>query len=160
MESKDLSPGGRIAVGIACVAMGLFAAGISVNSALLTAAPLKSEEIVGVPMGLMFVFAGALLALPRGNPRLQSLLGALLLTSFAVTFDWIAFGPGERKFGGGVSFGPIGVGFQPGELFGRAAFGFFAVVLDIFAIVMWVVLFKSVFGSGAQSEVFSEKDVQ
>jgi hypothetical protein len=158
MGTRDLSPGGRIAIGIACVAMGLGLTGISVNSALLTTAPLKSQEIIGVPAGLMFVFAGALLALPPDNTRLRSWLGAFLLTAFAVTFDWIAFGPGERKFGGGVSLGPIGVGFQPGELFGRAAFGFFAVVLDIFAILMWVLLIRGVLKSGAEVDVMPEKD--
>jgi hypothetical protein len=66
------------------------------------------------------------------------LLATLLVTCFALTFDWVAFGPGERKFSGSFSFGIAATGFQPGELFGRASFGVGAVVLDIWAIAMWI----------------------
>lgn len=47
----------------------------------------------------------------------------MLITFFALmTADWIAFGPGERKFGGSFSDGGIGGRLQPGAFFGRAVF--------------------------------------
>jgi hypothetical protein len=33
----------------------------------------------------------------------------LLITCFALTFDWVAFGPGARKFSGSI----VGIGFYP-----------------------------------------------
>ena len=91
----------------------------------------------------MFVFAGILMALPPEHRKWQALLATLLITGFALTFDWVAFVPGERKFGG--SF--MGFGFMPAEAFGRAVFGVFAVVLDIFAVKMWIDQFRQNFGS-------------
>ena len=49
--------------------------------------------------------------------------------SFALIANWVAFGPGERQFSGGGSVGPVGVGGRVGELPGRIAFGFSAVLL-------------------------------
>jgi len=138
----DGSPLGRIVLGIVFTIPGLVAIGSAMTAAIRgTGAPL-SETLIGVPAGLIFVIGGALLALPPGRTRIQGLLTALLVTCFALTFDWVAFGPGERKFSGGFSIGGIGTGFQPGELFGRAFFGFFAILLDICAIAIWVDKFR------------------
>jgi hypothetical protein len=98
---------------------------------------------------MIFVFGGALLALPPERAGLQRLIGTLLVTTFALTLDWVAFGPGPRRFGGGISSGIIGIGFQPGEIFGRSVFGIGAVILDIVAAVMWVRLIRR---SGAPDE--------
>jgi Protein of unknown function (DUF3592) len=123
--------------------------------------------VPGIPglMGFLSILGGLerlfqFRILPPGNTRLRSLLRALLLTAVAVTIDWIAFGPGERTFGGGVSFGAVGVGLRPGEFFGRAVFSLIAVILDIFAILMWVLLFRRMLGSGAEPHASAEKDVQ
>ena len=97
---------------------------------------LASEDFVFLPAGLMFVFAGVMLALAPERAALRRLFGALLVTAFALTLDWIAFGPGERRFSGGISLG-IEIGFNPGELFGRIAFGIGAAILDIIAAVLW-----------------------
>jgi hypothetical protein len=61
-------------------------------------------------------------------------LATLVVTCFALTFDWVAFVPGERKFSG--SF--LGVGFTPSAFFGRASFGVCAIILDICAAAMWI----------------------
>ena len=68
-----------------------------------------------------------------------------MITFFALTFDWVAFGPGERHFTGSAG----GIGFIPGEMMGRILFGLVAVVLDICAIAIWVGLFRR--GLGAQA---------
>ncbi|HYW63734.1 MAG TPA: DUF3592 domain-containing protein, partial [Bradyrhizobium sp.] len=110
------------------VAMGLMAVGLAINGAI-HADPFKADNLMGVPAGLMFVFAGVLIGLPPEAVRWRAWLGTLVVTCFALTFDWVAFGPGERKFTGNI----VGIGFVPSELMGRIGFGFFAVVLDVWA---------------------------
>jgi len=138
-NTEDPSRGGRIALGFVSAAIGLVVIGTAVSAAIHATDPFTSERIIAVPAGLIFVLGGALVALPPGSRRWQSVLSALLVTCFAVTFDWVAFGPGERKFGGGISLGlHVGAGFPVGEFIGRAVFGVVAIVLDIFVIIVWI----------------------
>ena len=133
-----------LAMGFLFAAMGLMVTGLAVNRAIY-ADPLTADSLMGVPAGLMFVFAGVLIGLPPEYARWRALLGTLVITCFALTFDWVAFGPGERKFNG--SF--VGVGFVPSELMGRICFGFFAVVLDIWAVAMWIDQLRQTLGSSS-----------
>ena len=137
---------GGLGVGIACAAMGLMLVGIAVHAAVQTD-PFSADNLMGVPVGLMFVFAGILMALPPQYAKWQKLLATLLMTCFALTFDWVAFGPGERHFSG--SF--LGSGFISSEFVGRAVFGAFALVLDICAIAMWMGKGRLTFGQPANS---------
>jgi hypothetical protein len=121
--------------------MGLMLTGFAVHAAIKSD-PFDVDSLMGVPAGLMFVFAGFLMALPPQYARWQGLLAKLTMTCFALTFDWVAFGPGERHFTG--SF--MGAGFIPSEFVGRAVFGVFAVVLDICAIAMWLGKGRLTFG--------------
>jgi hypothetical protein len=118
-------------LGIAVAAMGLLVAGEGVYGAT-QANPFNADSLMAVPAGLMFVFAGILVGLPPDS-KWRNLLATLLITCFALTFDWVAFGPGEREFMGSIG----GFGFVSSEWVGRALFGAFAVVLDIIAIGMW-----------------------
>ena len=129
--------GGGPAFGLLFAAMGLLITGIAIHSALHSADPVKANAYMGLPAGLMFVFAGLYMALPPES-NWRSLLATLVVTCFALTFDWVAFGPGERKFTGDI----MGIRWMPGELFGRIAFGFSAVLLDIFAAAMWLGKFR------------------
>jgi hypothetical protein len=119
-------------LGLLVAALGLVMTGLALSAAI-RADPFVFDNLMGVPVGLMFVFAGILIGLPQRYARWRNLLATLLITCFALTFDWVAFGPGERKFSGSMG----GIGFIPGELLGRSVFGFFAVILDILAIAMW-----------------------
>jgi hypothetical protein len=125
--------------------MGLMLVGFTIHTAI-HANPFTADNLMAVPAGLMFVFAGILMALPPEYKQWQTLLATLLITCFALTFDWVAFGPGERKFTG--SF--MGIGFIPVELVGRTFFGFFAVILDIFAIKMWIDQYRRGFGPSTE----------
>jgi hypothetical protein len=135
--TRDLSPAGKRAWGFVCGAMGLLAIAIGFHSALSAWQPLASQDFIFLPAGLIFVFGGALLALPPGRADLNRLFGALLITAFAVTLDWIAFGPGERKFGGGISLGGIGLPLSVNETFGRVVFGIPAAIFDVLALFLW-----------------------
>jgi hypothetical protein len=120
-------------LGLLVAAMGLTMAGLCIHGAI-SADPFAAENLIGVPIGLMFAFAGIIISLPPDQVKWRNLLATLLITCFALTFDWVAFGPGERQFTGSI----MGFGFIPGEWMGRAAFGAFAIVLDICAVSMWI----------------------
>jgi hypothetical protein len=140
-SAGNLSPGGRIAVGSLVAAMGLLMIGLNVHAALKATHALTSEDFIGSLAAMMFVLGGALLALPPGRAGLQRLIGTLLVTTFALTLDWVAFGPGTRQFSGGISY-IVGIGFPLSEFSGRVVFGIGAVCLDIAAAVMWVGLIR------------------
>jgi hypothetical protein len=144
--AADSASRGGLAIGLGCAAMGLMLVGFTIHTAI-HANPFTADNLMAVPAGLMFVFAGILMALPPEYKQWQTLLATLLITCFALTFDWVAFGPGERKFTG--SF--MGIGFIPVELVGRTFFGFFAVILDIFAIKMWIDQYRRGFGPSTES---------
>jgi hypothetical protein len=138
-DTDSPSRGGRIALGFISAAIGLVVIGTAVNTAIHATDSFTSERLMAVPAGLIFVLGGALVALPPGGRQWRGALSALLVSCFAVTFDWVAFGPGERKFGGGISLGAnVGAGFPVGEFIGRAVFGVAAIVLDIFAVIVWI----------------------
>lgn len=136
--------GSNPAFGLLFAAMGLLITGLAIHSGIHATDPVKANAYMGLPAGLMFVFAGMFMALPRES-RWRSLLATLVVTCFALTFDWVAFGPGERKFAGYV----MGIQYMSGELFGRLSFGFFAILLDIFAVAMWIGEFRRMGASTA-----------
>jgi len=133
----------RLALGLLVAALGLALAGSTIL-ALFRTDHVDSENLMAVPTGLIFVFAGVLVVLPPQYTKAKDLLATLLITCFAMTFDWVAFGPGERQFTGNIN----GSEFIPSEFMGRAAFGLFAVILDICAVVMWIWQFRRMFGTG------------
>jgi hypothetical protein len=115
-------------LGAIVAAMGLMVAGSGVYGAI-RADPFSVDRLIAVPAGLMFVFAGILVGLPEAS-KWRDPLATLLIICFALTFDWVAFGPGERQFSGSI----LGFAFIPGEWVGRAAFGAFAILLDVLAV--------------------------
>jgi Protein of unknown function (DUF3592) len=129
--------GGNLAFGLPFAAMGFLIAGLAIHSGIQSTDPVKANAYMGLPAGLMFVFAGIFMALPPES-KWRSLLATLVVTCFALTFDWVAFGPGERKFVGYV----MGVQWRSGELFGRVVFGLSAILLDILAVRMWIGEFR------------------
>jgi hypothetical protein len=57
---------------------------------------------------------------PRWIPIARHAIGVMIFASFATIGSWIAFGPGERAFGGTVPIGSIG---------GRIVFGIGAIIV-------------------------------
>ena len=133
--------GRALGVGLVFTAIGLEVAGSAIYRAI-HAAPFVADNWMGVPAGLIFVFGGILASLPPGYDKWRNSLATLVISCFALSFDWIAFGPGERQFSG--SFG--GFGFIPDEMVGRVAFGFFGVIVSICAVGMWVGQFRQMLG--------------
>ena len=141
--------GGGLVIGLATAALGSLIAGLSIYGAI-HADPFKAENLIGVPFGLAFVFAGIIVSLPPGAERWRNLLGALVVTCMALIFDWVAFGPGERHFTGSIN----GFGYVPSQTFGRVAFGLFAVIFDICAILAWIDLCRRAMGWSASAVPF------
>jgi hypothetical protein len=132
-------------------AIGLLMTGLAIRGAVQSE-PFRTDDLMGVPIGLMFLLAGILIGLPPQYAKWRSLLATLLITCFAITFDWVAFGPGERHFTGSA----MGIGFIPGEMMGRIAFGLFAVILDVCAIGMWIAQLRRGFRPDASAAPCSE----
>ncbi len=137
---STLPPAARIAIGIVMLLLGLALGAFGAWRLLSPAEPLA---FLALPAGLAFVFAGALILVPPERKRLQLLFGALMVTSLAFLFDWVAFGPGERRFSASAGMGGVSVSSSHvTELAGRGFFGLFAVLMDIAAIGLWIKLIR------------------
>jgi hypothetical protein len=66
-----------------------------------------------------------------------------------VVFDWVAFGPGERRFSGSASVPGISLSGSTSELAGRVFFGLFAVLFDLAALGLWIQYVRSFFRAKA-----------
>ena len=132
-----------MAIGGACVAMGLSFVVLGIFAVIDSAGSIGSEGYAMVPMGLIWAFGGALLALPPGNSRWRD-SACSAVTSFAVLCDWVAFAPGERVFTGGFSHGSIGGRSHVSGFWGRVVFGAAAIVLNWGAVILWIRQFKKV----------------
>jgi len=141
--------------GLLFAGVGVMITGFALYGAV-HADPFTADRLMAVPAGLMFAFGGILIALPPQYAKWRNLLTTLVITCFALTFDWVAFGPGERRFTGSIG----GIGFIPGEMMGRAFFGLFAVVLDVCAVAMWVRQCRQMFGSSSPAYSAEIKSVE
>jgi hypothetical protein len=142
MSDTQLSPGGRYAIGAACCLLGVGLLGVSATIFLQNSASgWSSDAIPGAGAGAVFAFGGAVMLTPPGRGRLRLVLAALLVTSWALATDWIAFGPGVRQFTTSISrSGSVSFPVDPWQ--GRIMFGIVAVLLDLFAGGLWYVLVR------------------
>lgn len=67
------------------------------------------------------------------------LIGMVITGGMTAVAAWVAFGPGERTFGGGAAIGPLHVGGSSSETPGRAVFGVGAVLVGAFTV--WGVVY-------------------
>jgi hypothetical protein len=136
----------------AAFAMGLVGLGVGMLPFLalmgVLPTPHRSSDAapnwIGILIGVAFLFAGImaiirsfagmdgggnLVATAPGAVRaINDGLGLLIVTSLATLFTWFAFGPGERHFTMSGGFFGVGGAMASGELPGRIAFGFGAVL--------------------------------
>jgi hypothetical protein len=131
-----LPPIAKMAVGLVVLATGI---ALALTGAFEANA--DPRALIGVPAGLIFVFGGALILLPPAHARGQLPLAALTVTSLAVVFNWVAFGPGEREFAGPLSSGGGTAMGATREMTGRLFYGFIALVMDLAALGLWIKVF-------------------
>jgi len=89
-------------------------------------------QVFGVCASAVFIASGIGVALfGLGLHRVAAQLGGLALLFFLITFNWIAFGPGDRKFTTKTSSSFSKVVVRPAsELEGRLVFGLVALLMD------------------------------
>ena len=137
-KQRDVRRSAQLVLGLVCIVFGA----LPVLSAMgMVPAPQSSPAPpwVGAIAGLVFVVGGACFLIralrgPSGQPSpdvprwvraAQYLAVIAVFAGFAGVNTWVAFGPGERAFStlvGGAAR------LDGGEIVGRAAFGFGAVV--------------------------------
>ena len=101
--------------------------------------------------GLAFFLAGiaVITGPPPGTPEAAAAtshftswwsfaLGFGIVGSLAAVANWIAFGPGPRRFQGGIAIPFVAVSGPSSEWSGRALFGVGAVLTDLF--LLWIVV--------------------
>jgi len=145
---EQLSPRGRLAMGLVFVLVGLPI--MALATGLITPKPgsMHAPPWVVFLAGSSFSLAGVMILLPDTMSRLRGFVGAVFMTAFASIFVWIAFGPGERRFSGGFSVGPLFASSPGSELEGRIAFGIAAVLLSAFALWGTYAWLRSLFRRG------------
>ena len=63
---------------------------------------------------------------------MHGLAGLSIIFMFAFLLNWVAFGPGEREFSGGISIPFITISFdKANEFLGRVVFGIGALFFDV-----------------------------
>lgn len=89
-------------------------------------------RVFGSMASSVFILAGlGMLLFGLGWAQVAARLGGVALLCFVLTFNWIAFGPGERQFTRKTSSSLTGTHSSPAsEWEGRIAFGVFAVLMD------------------------------
>lgn len=138
MTARQLSPRRQVAVGLLVMAVGLGYASLAASHLGKAPDTLVMDAVAGSLAGLAFALAGAILVVPERRPGIRSLIGALMVTCVAMLFDWVAFGPGERRFRGGVSFVHIGAASPLSDMSGQALFAIGAVLFNLLALWAWV----------------------
>jgi len=136
MAAKALSRRGQVTVGLLVIAMGLGVGAIAASHLGQPAG--RFDPGVGLIAGLAFAFAGAILVVPERQVRIRASFGALMITAIALMFDWVAFGPGERRVTGGISGGNGGVRTHLWQVPGQVLFVSGAVLFNLMALWAWV----------------------
>jgi hypothetical protein len=152
---KGLSPGQRVAIGVAVCAMGIGLVALGLHQLWPKENKLAAGEFAALPVGMTFAFFGVLLALPRSVVRTRVLIAALMVSALALTADWIAFGPGELGFGGGLSFATVRGPLQIARTIGRILFVIGAVLANLLALWAWVRFLWTPGGRGANTRARS-----
>ena len=120
-------------------------------------ARLETPRWVVGAAGLAFFLIGILLLTtpPSQTPEAAAritwrtlLLGGGVVGALAAVFNWVAFGPGPRAFGGSVSIPFVSVSGPSSEWAGRAAFGVAAVLMDVFLVWMIARGLRDLLGRG------------
>ena len=124
-------------LGLAFIAAGIYPLAVGLGFAAARPGSVHAPSWVVAIAGACFVFIGAAFAAPRDDTRLRGFLLGLMVTGLAIVFDWVAFGPGERHFSGGISFAGNAMRTASDETSGRIAFGIAAAILDAFAAWGW-----------------------
>jgi len=95
-----------------------------------------SAKIMTTLSAGVFVFAGmGMVLFSAGTTRLAAQAGGLSLLFFLLTFNWIAFGPGDRNFNRKIRSDLTGTSVtKVSQIEGRIVFGLVAGLMDLLLI--------------------------
>ncbi len=136
-----------VIVGLIFGGMGTFIVLVAADIIRADPASFHAPRWVVAAAGLAFVLAGLSVAtaplnqgedIPRRVTLRGLLLGGPIVALLAAVAHWVAFGPGERRFGGGFSIPFITISSRTPEWTGRLIFGIGAVMLD--AMLLWILV--------------------
>ncbi|OIQ97007.1 hypothetical protein GALL_209500 [mine drainage metagenome] len=141
-ESASMSPRARVFMALAFFFFGGF-----LFAFVLDWIPSKHVAPLWViaAAAMMFSLGGAMILLIENERMawLRNLVSWLFVVCLAIPFNWVAFGAGERQFSSSSSFLGITTGGASGEIEGRVAFGFFAVLMDLMVVLVPLRLLKN-----------------
>lgn len=135
-----------IAFGAIFLSVGVFIALISLDIIPVPEENIHAPRWVITAAGLTFGVAG-LLVVVNGLKEivgtdsailrwLTNSLALVFMLALAVPFNWVGFWPGERQFSRTVGIGPFTFSSDGGEIGGRIAFGLFAILMDVFILLI------------------------
>lgn len=134
MAAKRPSRRHQVAAGLLGIMLGL---GVVALAVLHISRPVvRLDPVVGVISGATFAFVGAILVAPERNKKLRAWFGALMVTSIAILFDWLAFGPVSHA-AAAVSNSNLGVRTHFWEAPGRVMLACGALLFTLMALWAW-----------------------
>jgi hypothetical protein len=133
------SSGLRRVLGIALTGGGMVLAGVSLASHDFAAAASAFEtQVLGTCVGVMLAASGVQVGQwVKTGSRAHYALGALVVSSMAIIFGWVALFGEASGFGGGVGVGSAAVGMRGGVTVARLAFGAFSFAAGVAALWTW-----------------------
>jgi len=138
MAGKALSRRRQVMAGFVVIAVSLGVAAIAAIHIGSSPDALVPGAVAGLIAGLALAFAGAILVVPERHGRIRASFGALMITFIALLFDWVAFGPGERRFTAALSSGNVGVRPHFWEMPGRILLVSGAMLFNLMALWAWL----------------------
>jgi hypothetical protein len=135
MAAKRPPRGQQIAAGLFGIVLGLAVVAAAILH--ITKPVVRFDPVVGVIGGATFAFVGAILVSPERNKKLRAWFGALMVSSIAILFDWLAFGPGEQHVAAGLSNSGLGVRTHFWEAPGRVMLACGALLFTLMALWAW-----------------------
>jgi hypothetical protein len=131
MAAKRPRRRGQVTVGLLLIAAGLGVGAIAASQ--------FGKPVAALIAALGVVFAGATVAAPERRAGVKAWTGALMVTSIALLFDWVAFGSGERHLTSGSPSANAAVGpHQLREMSVRLLFASGAVLFNLMALWAWM----------------------
>ncbi|MBW8010609.1 MAG: hypothetical protein FVQ83_05115 [Chloroflexi bacterium] len=148
MSETPSNQEGGLWVGLLVIAMGGFIILVSADIIPSDDSSFNAPRWISCMAGVAFFSAGVILLLRDYRfaffrdtlifRLLQFIVIGALLTAFGIIPTWIAFGPGEREFSGGISIPFISGTTNQGEVSGRVVFGCGAIIIDAIALGYWI----------------------
>lgn len=118
---------GNFLVALVGILSGLFMVGAAIGVFPIEQSGDAPLWLLGACGGIFIVAGIAALGIDIFPKRLRDFLGAIIMTGFLFIAGWIAFGPGEREFNGGIY----------SEAVGRTLFGISSIICAAIAVWAW-----------------------